>query len=361
MTPSSLLADLVRIPSVSGNEEAVVAFVFGVLRDAGLPAVQMGRNVCVTIGSPGARHLLFHSHLDTVPPAANWPGDPYAADWVDGKLVGIGANDAKGCVAAMMWAVRELAALDLPGQVTLALTVEEETGGKDGIQAFLSSFRGGGEGVLTHLTAAIFGEPTSLRACIAQRGLLLLRITAEGTAAHVAHGKPETNAIHRAARDIARLEALTWEPHPILGAMQAQVTQIQGGTARNQIPAACEYFVDFRTTPNYSHELITDCVRQTLESNLIVHSERYHPRDTDRGESIVQAALKHASQSEPVGSHTVSDWAFCDLPAVKIGPGDTHRSHTAGEYLLLEELEAGIDFYRECTLTYLREGDNALG
>jgi acetylornithine deacetylase len=162
----------------------------------------------------------------------------------------------------------------------------------------------------------------------------------------VAHAPAGKNAIHKAARDIARLAGMRFEPHDSLGQTRAQVTQIAGGLARNQVPDACEFYADLRTTPNLRQDEIVRQIGDVLESEVAVHSTRYLPMATDPAEPIVQAALDAANKRTPVGSHTASDWAFLDgFPAVKAGPGETSRSHRPNEYLLLSELEAGAQFY----------------
>ncbi len=221
--------------------------------------------------------------------------------------------------------------------MTFAFVAQEETTG-EGIRATRPR--------LGEIDAAVVGEPTRLEICAAQRGILLLKCTARGEGAHVAHASLGENAIHKATRDIARLTAMKFEPHPVLGATQAQVTQIAGGLARNQVPDACEFFVDFRTTPNLDHAELAAEIGVALESEVAIQSERYRPVATDLSEPIVQAALAASGHTKPIGSATASDWAFLsDIPAVKAGPGDSARSHRPNEYLLIEELEAGAQFY----------------
>ena len=199
---------------------------------------------------------------------------------------------------------------------------------------------------LGDLAAAVVGEPTGLEVVGAQRGMLLLRCTARGQAAHVAHAALGENAVHKAARDIQRLADMVFEPHPLLGETRAQVTTIQGGRARNQVPDTCEFFVDFRTTPNLDPAQLTERVAGALESEVALFSNRYLAVATAAGEAVVRAALAASGRKAPCGSNTASDWAFLgDLPAVKAGPGDTFRSHAPNEYLTLPELEAGTAFY----------------
>ena len=345
MTLDELLLRLVATPSVSGQEGAVADLVQGLLAERGVAVNREGHNLWFELGQ-GGRRLLLNSHLDTVPPNNGWSAEPWAPIWKDGRLVGLGANDAKGCVAAMLWTAFALAEHPetLPGRVVFALTAEEETGGK-GIATLLEG--------LGELDAGVVGEPTGLQICAAQRGMLLLRCVAKGQSAHAAHAQLGENAIHKAARDISRLEVFRFEGHPLLGATRAQVTQVQGGLARNQVPDACEFFVDLRTTPDLDHEEVARFFASQLESEVHVHSKRYLPKATDPAEPIVRAALAAAGKGGPVGSATTSDWAWLGaLPVVKAGPGDTHRSHRPDEFLLAEELHKGAAFYANLIPAY---------
>ncbi len=344
MNGAELLEFLVSIPSISGSERELADRLESLLRDDGFAVQREGDNLWFSLGGDERPHLLFVSHLDTVPVCAGWTSDPHRPVLADGKLTGLGANDAKGCVAAMILAARELRDEEMDGRVTFAFVEQEEAGG-DGIRATKPK--------LGRIDAAVVGEPTSLEICTAQRGMLILHCTARGEAAHVAHAQLGENAIHKAARDIDRLAAWQFEPHPRLGCAQAQVTQISGGRARNQVPDECEFFVDIRTTPNLDHAEIARQLEAALESEVKMHSARYEPVATDEHEMIVQAALAAADRTQTVGSATTSDWAFLkDIPAVKAGPGDTQRSHRPNEYLLLSELEAGARLYRELAWNY---------
>ena len=225
--------------------------------------------------------------------------------------------------------------------MTGAHTAEEETGG-NGIATIL--------GELGHFDGAVVGEPTGLRVCAAQRGLLVLKCTARGQSGHVANAQMlgAENAIHKAARDITRVAAMEFPPHQLLGSQKAQVTQIQGGLWRNQVPDACEFFIDLRTGPDQDHDELAADFQGRLESQVAIHSKRYLPKSTDPRQAIVRAALQAAGKAGPVGSGTTSDWAFLgDIPTVKVGPGDTFRSHRPNEHITLAEIEAGAAFYQQ--------------
>lgn len=339
MSPAELLTLLVGTPSVSGEEGPLADLVQNLIAAQGFEVHRQGHNLWFTFGRKGGSRLLLNSHLDTVPPSAGWEGDPFTPVWHGPRLQGLGANDAKGCVAALLLSAFELSKQDLDGEVAVALTAEEETGGQ-GIATILDQ--------LGPLDAAVVGEPTGLRVCAAQRGMLLLKCTARGTSGHVANAQMlgAENAIHKAARDIAKVAAMDFPAHPLLGSQKAQVTQISGGLRRNQVPDACEFFIDLRTGPEQDHEALALDFQRQLESEVAIHSKRYLPKGTDPQHAIVRAALQAAKKAGPVGSGTTSDWAFLGgLPAVKVGPGDTFRSHHPNEYLTIQELEAGAAFY----------------
>jgi acetylornithine deacetylase len=349
MKAAELLQALVAIPSVSGDEGRIADTVSAWAEGWGARVQRKGHNVWFSVGS-GPRRLLVNSHLDTVKPCAGWTYAPHAPEWREDRLYGLGSNDAKGCVAGMLLTARALLqeGASTGGEVVFAFTAEEETGGQ-GLGTMLSE--------LGPLDAAIVGEPTGLKPCTAQRGMLLLRCTAHGKSGHVAHAHSTAalNAIHLAAVDISVLSELRFPAHPLLGEARAQVTQISGGLARNQVPDKCEFFVDLRTTPAMDHATVAKQVAGALKSEVQVHSARYLPKATGAQQPIVRAAVA-ASGAEPVGSSTTSDWAFLgDLPAVKVGPGDTLRSHQADEYLTRAELEAGAAFYTRLVRGYFEE------
>jgi acetylornithine deacetylase len=349
-----LLAQLVGAPSLSGAEAAAAGIVAEYAELHGFLPRRSGNNVIFELGH-GAPRLLFNSHIDTVPPAEGWTGDPFRPGIEADRVIGLGANDAKGCVAAMLLAAARLRAegLDSKGTLVVAITAEEETGGQGGISSVLPQ--------LGQLDGAVFGEPTSLAPCLAQRGMLLLRCTAKGSGGHVAHAKALElkNAIHEAARDIARLEQLQFEPFTMTGGephmTQAQVTSISGGISPNQIPECCEFRVDLRTTPNLDHRAVFEMIAAELDSDVEVISQRYLPVCTDANSPVARAALAVTGQPAYF-SGTACDWSLAPhLAAVKLGPGDSYRSHRPDEYLLLCELKAGVACYTQLARQFFQE------
>lgn len=347
-----LLARLVAIPSLSKQEQAVADAVCAELEKIGLTVRRQGHNLWTELGDTPRPRLLLNSHLDTVPPGQSWSADPWVPRRLEDRIIGLGANDAKGCVTAMITAVREiqnrlLQGERLGGTVVLALTAEEEISGQ-GLGAILEH--------LQPLDAAIVGEPTALAPLVAQRGLLILRGVARGRSGHPANTPPQSaqNAIFTAASDLLKLRDFDWgPPHALLGQCHAQVTKISGGIALNVIPDTCEFYLDIRTTPRETHRHLYERLQIALSSELHIHSERLVPVETSPEQPIVQAVLRACPTQMPGGSSAMSDMVFlAGLPAVKIGPGDTHRSHTPDEFIFNVELENGAAVYQRIIAEY---------
>lgn len=344
-----LLRAMIRFPSLSGEEAAIADFVQEHVEAAGVSVQRHGDNVYFGIGE-GDDVLLLNTHLDVVPPSEGHPFDPFDPVVQDGVLYGRGSVDAKASGAAMTTALLELARdgwAPSNGQVLVALTTYEESGGGyNGLEDLRSH--------LPSLSAGLVGEPTRLQPCVAQKGLLILKLHAHGSSAHAGRAHLGDNAISRAARDIQRLDALTLDREdPHLGTPLVSVTTIEGGTARNVIPDRCTFAVDIRTTPAYTHDEIVAEVEALVESEVEVHSDRFVPVATDTDARIVQACRAALPDAEPFGSPTASDWIFLhDIPVVKIGPGRSTRSHTANERIAIAEVERAVDAYKAIIQAY---------
>ncbi|MEP0847563.1 MAG: M20/M25/M40 family metallo-hydrolase [Phycisphaerae bacterium] len=342
----------VAIPSVSRQEGALADVVAGDLLSAGLRVQRHGHNVWCELGDAPRPRLLLNSHLDTVPPGQGWSADPWIPVERDGGVVGLGANDAKGCAVAMLEAAlalkRSLAAGGrLGGTIVLALTAEEEISGQ-GLGSILER--------LVPLDAALVGEPTGMTPMIAQRGLLILKGLARGRSGHPANTPMDgdSNAILTAAGDLARLADFDWgPPHPLLGRCHAHVTRIQGGIADNVVPDACEFLLDVRTTPMESHRSLYERLRSAMRSELSIRSERLAPVETAADAAIVRAILRALPAARPAGSPAMSDMVFLSgVPAVKIGPGDTRRSHTPDEFVAQREIHEAAAGYERIVREY---------
>lgn len=349
------LCRLVSTRSVSRDEATICEMLIRELSHAGLRVHRHLNNLWCEVGDAPRPRLLMNSHIDTVPPAAGWTGDPFSPRLEDGRIIGLGANDAKGCVTALVEAAlrthqRISRGERLGGTLLLALTAEEENSGK-GLSEILP--------LLGPIDAGIVGEPTDLTPMTAQRGLLILRCVARGRTRHPANTPSDSpdNAIATAARDIAALHAFDWgAAHPLLGSCHAHVTKIQGGVALNVVPDACEFFVDIRTTPNQPHAATIEMLKERLRSEVHVHSLRLVPVDTPDNATIVRAVLRALPGSAPRGSPAMSDMVFlAGTPAVKIGPGHSPRSHTPNEFITESELTAGAAAYERIAWEYFAQ------
>lgn len=351
------LLRLTAISCVSGREAAVADAVQAELEADGATVRRNGDNIVCEVGDALRPRLLLNSHLDTVPPAAGWTDDPWTPRHVGNRIIALGANDAKASVCAMIEAFRVIRA-DLQrgrpvrGTLVLALTTEEETTGR-GLRETLP--------LMLPIDAALVGEPTDLTPMIAQRGLLILKCVARGRSSHPGNTPSDTpdNAIINAMSAIRQLYGIDWgPPHAMLGACHAHVTRIAGGVATNVIPDACEFWVDVRTTPDQRHTEMIERLRTQLPCEVHVHSDRMVPVSTDPEATIVRSACRAVPGRDPGGSATMSDMvSLAGIPSVKIGPGQSVRSHTPDEYITIDELVAGAAAYERICRAYFDDND----
>lgn len=333
---------LVATPSPSHQEGAIATLVEGELRAAGAEVRRLGDNVLARAGS-GPR-LLLNSHLDTVAATPQWTRDPWTPAREDGRVYGLGANDAKAAVAAMVAAFAGVVERGGPCDVALLLVPEEETGGK-GTEVAWPALRAGGfapEGV-------VIGEPTGLDVAIAQKGLLILELSSEGDACHAANAAAlgARNPIRGLARDVVALDGVDLGPeHPLLGRTTLEPTVLSAGERRNQVPGRAACWLDLRTVPGVPHEELAARVRAAVAGPVRVHSDRLRPRECPSDAPIVAAARAARPAARLYGSRTMSDLVFFDgVPALKCGPGRSERSHTPDEWVLESEILDGAAFY----------------
>lgn len=337
-----LLAQLVAIPSPSGEEQAIADFCAAWLAERGLEVRRVERSVVARLPGEGPR-LLLNSHLDTVPAGEGWEEDPWRAEWQGGRLVGLGANDAKGCVAAMMTAAAELASGSaLEGELVLALVHEEETTNK-GMAAVLAE--------LGAPELAVTGEPTGLEVVRAQAGLAVLEARWRGRSCHAAHVArvAHDNALLAASRELAALPEvhLLEGAHELLGPSTLTPTVLRAGERNNCVPDLARATFDARlAAPHDAEECLAVLRRHLPTAELEVRSKRLAAVETPADHPLVRLAVARAKKPAAVGSSTLSDMALLPgVPAVKCGPGETVRSHTANEYVTRAELAAGARFY----------------
>jgi acetylornithine deacetylase len=357
---------IVEIRSVSGEEGALAGFLEAKLRRHGVRPLRLGHTLLALSGGdcddPGRPKpvLLLDTHLDTVPPAPAWTRDPWQAAAEDGRIYGLGANDAKASVAAMIAAFLAFLEVELPFTLALALAEAEETRGT-GTEAALAELERRG----LPLEAAVVGEPTGLDLAVAQKGLLVLELVARGDACHAAHAAAldAANAARRLARDLVALETVDFgAPHERLGPITLEPTQVRAGTARNVLPGEATAVLDVRTTPALPYAEVVRRVERAVTSEVRVLSDRLRPRETPADAALVAAALRVRPEARVVGSPTLSDMAFlAGVPAVKCGPGRSERSHTADEYVLESEVLEGARFYTRLIGAYAELRDERQG
>ncbi|MEZ6197908.1 MAG: M20/M25/M40 family metallo-hydrolase, partial [Planctomycetota bacterium] len=303
------------------------------------------------VGPEDAPTLLLDSHLDTVPPGAGWTREPHHVDREDGRVYGLGSNDAKASVAAMM---ATIAAFD-PGRakrrLVVALVADEETGGR-GTEIVLPHLAARGE----RIDAAFVGEPTGLDLATAQKGLMILELVREGAPRHAAH-PGEGNPIVDLARDLIALEAVDRGPeHPDLGRTRITPTVLAAGEAKNRVPAEARAVIDVRSVPGEGHEALVARLRDAVGGDLRIRSSRLEASFTPEDAAIVRAARRVRPEARVYGSPTMSDMVFLrGVPVVKCGPGRSERSHTADEFVLESEIIAGADFYARAARAFFEE------
>lgn len=341
---AALLRDLVAMPSPSGEETALGDHVAGRLQRAGFSVARVGAGVVAEAGPAAAPIVMLCSHLDTVPAGAAWSADPWRADWREDRLTGLGANDAKASVAAMLVAGERWLASGARGghRLRLAFNALEETTNR-GMEELLAA-HGAPD-------AAVIGEPTGLEVVNAQSGLAVLEAEWSGRSCHAAHvGRVEhTNALLAAARDLAGFPACleVGTPHPQCGASTVAATMLHAGDRHNLVPDRAVATLDARLAPKVdAARALAEVQRLLPHAAVRVRSARLRPFETPAAHPVVQAALQAAGHATPIGSSTMSDMALLQgVPAVKCGPGRTERSHTPDEYVTRDELEAGFRFY----------------
>ncbi len=345
----ALLQDLVAIESVSGAEQAAGDFAADVLAKGGASVTRVGASVVARVERGAGPRLLLNSHLDTVPVGTGWTRAAYprasnaGSDWKDGALHGRGANDAKASVAAFITAFLAIAERrDFAGVIDLALTAREETD-QSGMNEVLARF-GMPDGGIT-------GEPTGLEVNRAQGGLTVIVAEWSGTSCHAAHvaRRAHDNALLRAAGELTRTAPFVKldGEHPLLGASTIVVTQFRSGERHNVVPDRAEAVLDARLVPLHSGEVARARIAELLPTATVrVRSERLKAVETAADHPLVRAALAACGKTAAIGSTTVSDMALLrGVPAVKVGPGQTLRSHTPDEFVLQTEVEAGVAAY----------------
>ena len=348
-----ILRKLVSIPSPSFHEEAAGAFLEQTLKDLGIQCSNLRGNIVAlnAMFDPAKPTLALDAHIDTVPANAGYTRSPLDAGSDPDIIYGLGSNDDGGSVVCMIAAFSHFYRQDMPVNLMLVLNREEECSGADGA-AWLYGPEGpfGQEKDFPMPEWVIVGEPTGMRAATSERGLLVLDGTAEGASAHAARGGGD-NAIYKALEDISVLKNHRFSRiSPIMGEVRLNVTQIEAGSAHNVIPDRCSFVVDVRPTEQYTNEEILFELQTICKSELKPRSLKHNSSATATDSPLLKAV--EALGIETFSSPTTSNWTLLGVDAIKIGPGDSARSHKADEYILRQETEAGIDGYINLISTF---------
>lgn len=333
----SILKSLIGIPSISREEEAVADFLQNYIESIGIVVNRKGNNLwCLSpmfdLNKPT---ILLNSHIDTVKPVNGWKKHPFTPIEEDGKLYGLGSNDAGASVVALLQVFRQLSAKEQNYNLIYLASCEEEVSGKNGIESVLPN--------LPPISLGIVGEPTEMQPAIAEKGLMVLDVTAYGKAGHAARNEGE-NAIYKVLEDITWFRDFRFEKEsPLLGPVKMSVTQINAGTQHNVIPDKCTLVVDIRSNELYSNEEIFEIVKSKVKSEVNARSFRLNSSQIAESHPFVRKAIKLGRV--PFGSPTLSDQALMSFPTVKMGPGKSSRSHTADEYVMINEIDEAIGLY----------------
>lgn len=335
---ASLLQQLIALPSFSKEENDTADLLCRFFYERGVAYERQGNNVWAynKYKDDSKPSILLNSHHDTVKPNSGYTKDPFDPEMAEGKLYGLGSNDAGGCLVSLIAAfLYYYEQQDLNYNLCLLASAEEEISGKNGVEL-----------ALRHTGAidfAIVGEPTQLQMAVAEKGLMVLDCEAVGVSGHAAREEGE-NAIYKAMEAIVWFRTFQFPKESVhLGPVKMSVTVINGGTQHNVVPASCTFVVDVRTTDAYTNQEVLDIIKQHVAVKVNARSTRLNPSAIALSHPVVQAGLSMGSQI--FGSPTMSDQALLPFPSVKVGPGDSARSHSADEYIYLTEIQQGVSFY----------------
>ena len=346
----ALLKEMIRRPSHTGDEDAVADLLVEHLRKGGVEPKRLYNNVYAYADdyNPERETLMLNSHIDTVRPVASYTRDPYSPEEKDDRIYGLGSNDAGASVAALVETFLAWAHKPLPFNLMLAISAEEERGGERGIRALLPT--------INKVDMAIVGEPTDMQAAIGERGLVVLDCKAHGKSGHAAHNEG-VNAIYTAIKDIERLQNLKFEKvSSLLGDIRISTTMISAGTQHNIIPDSCSFVVDVRTTDAYTNEEVVEIVANALSSDVTPRSTRIRASAISEEHPLAQTAT--LAGRKLFVSHTSSDMSRMPFPTLKMGIGDTHRSHSADEYVLRSEIIEGVSIYEDYLTQFTKQYGN---
>ena len=331
-----LLKRLVSTPSVSRDETAAADIFEQQVREWGLPARRIGNNILIHEELDSQKPtLLLCAHIDTVKPVSTWTRDPFTPIIDEGRLYGLGSNDCGGGLVSLLVVYRALRGTSLKYNLVYLASCEEEVSGEGGFRLALPE--------LPEIDVAIVGEPTGMQPAIAEKGLMVIDGTAYGKSGHAARNEG-VNAIYEALDDLVWLRDYRFKKEsPLLGPTKMTVTVLNSGTQHNVIPDECHFVIDVRTNEYYQNEFLFAFLQKHVKSELKARSFRLSSSHIPMEHPLVQRCV--AMGMTPFGSPTLSDQALMPFLSLKLGPGESSRSHTADEFICLSEIEHAIQTY----------------
>jgi acetylornithine deacetylase len=344
----ALLKSLIETPSFSSEEDKTALLIENWFNQNEIPFKRENNNIwafnkCFDDSKPT---LLLNSHHDTVRPNQAYTNDPFKAIVRDGKLFGLGSNDAGGCLVSLLATfVHFYANETLPYNIVIVASAEEENSGKNGLNSVLKH--------LPKLDCAIVGEPTLMQLAIAEKGLLVLDVKVKGTPSHAAH-QNEDNAIYKTIPVMDWFKNYTFDKiSEQLGPVKMTVTQINAGKQHNVVPSECDLVVDIRVNDCYSNSEILEVVKVQVNAEVTPRSMHLNASSIPIAHGLVQAGIALGRTS--YGSPTLSDQSVLSCKSLKLGPGDTLRSHSADEFIYINEIEVGIELYIKIISDFLKQ------
>ena len=332
-----LLENLISIPSFSREEASAADFLWNWLDNKGFDPRRIGNNIWLASPENGDDRpaILLNAHIDTVRPSAGYARDPFKPEIEDGRLYGLGSNDDGGSLIALLGAYVELSSRPQPYRLIYSVTAEEEVSGKGGIEAILPS--------VGRIDLGIIGEPTGMDMAVAEKGLMVLDCTSIGKSGHAARNEG-VNAIYEALPSIEWFRTHQFEKvSPFLGPVKMTVTQINAGTQHNVVPDRCSFVVDVRPNGLYSNVELLDEIVDSVCCDVKARSTRLGSSHIREDHPVVQRGLSLGLKQ--FGSPTTSNQALVGFTTIKIGPGDSSRSHSADEYIGIEEMKSAVGTY----------------
>lgn len=333
----SLLKQLIATPSISRDEEKAADIMQKAMQDYGFSPIREGNNLWIidTDMQESRPTLLLNAHIDTVKPVASWTRDPFSPDIEEGILYGLGSNDCGGGLVSLLQVFRYMQ--DKPRNYNLVYlaSAEEEVSGINGIRRVID--------LLPHIDAAIVGEPTGMQPAVAEKGLMVIDMTAHGKSGHAARGEG-INAIYEALDDMRWIRDYKFEKvSNFLGPTVMNLTVVNSGTQHNVIPDECKMIVDVRSNEHYDNEELFHFIDKNTKSDCKARSYHLRSSHISLEHPLIQKLITMGKQ--PFGSPTLSDQALMPWESFKLGPGQSSRSHSANEYILTSEIEDAIQTY----------------